>query len=37
MTKHFRLAGEFTYRKTEYAGVPNNSGFGFQIQVQMKF
>jgi hypothetical protein len=37
VTKHFRLAGEFTYRKTAYTLVPNNDGFGFQTQVQFKF
>jgi hypothetical protein len=37
VTRHFRLAGEFTYRKTAYTIVPNNEGFGFQTQVQFKF
>ncbi len=37
VTKHFRLAGEFTYRKTAYTVVSNNDGFGFQTQVQFKF
>jgi hypothetical protein len=35
--KHFRVAEEFTYRKTAYTVVPNNEGFGLQTQVQMKF
>jgi hypothetical protein len=40
VTKHFRVAPsgqEFTYRKTAYALVPNNQGFGLQTQVQFKF
>jgi hypothetical protein len=35
VTKHFRVAGEFTYRKTAYTLVPNNDDFGFQTQVQL--
>jgi hypothetical protein len=35
--KHFRVAEEFTYRKTAYTLVPNNEGFGLQPQVQFKF
>jgi hypothetical protein len=37
VTKYFRVAGEITYRKTAYTLVPNNEGFGFQTQVQLKF
>src|SRR5262245_39373404 len=37
VTKHFRIAGEVTYRKTGYTAVPNNDGVGFQAQVQWKF
>jgi hypothetical protein len=37
VTKHFQLAEEFTYRKTEYTVVPNNHGYGLQSQVQFKF
>ena len=37
VTKSFRLAGEFTYRKTAYTVLPNNDGVGFQTQVQFKF
>jgi hypothetical protein len=37
VTKNFRVAGEFTYRKTAYTVLPNNEGFGFQTQVQYKF
>ena len=37
VTKHFRVAGEVTYRKTAYTVVPNNDGVGFQTQVQWKF
>jgi hypothetical protein len=37
VTKHLRLAGELTYRKTAYTLVPNNDGVGFQVQVQFKF
>jgi hypothetical protein len=37
VTTHFRLAGEFTYRKTAYTILPNNDGVGFQTQVQFKF
>jgi hypothetical protein len=29
----FRVAEEFTYRKTAYTLVPNNEGFGLQTQV----
>jgi hypothetical protein len=36
-TRYFRLAGEFTYRKTAYTMVRNNDGVGFQTQVQLKF
>ena len=36
-SSHFRLAGEFTYRKTAYTLVPNNQGVGFQTQLQFKF
>ena len=35
--KHFRVAEEFTYRKTAYTLVPNNDGFRLQTQVQFKF
>jgi hypothetical protein len=37
VTQAFRLAGEFTYRKTSYLGLPNNHGVGFQSQVQWRF
>jgi hypothetical protein len=37
VTRHFRVAEEFTYRKTAYTLVPNNEGFSFQTQVQFKF
>ena len=37
VTKHFRIAGEVTYRKTSYTVVPNNDGIGFHTQVQWKF
>ncbi len=37
VTKHFRLAGEVTYRKTAYTLLPNNDGIGVQTQVQFKF
>jgi hypothetical protein len=37
VSKHFRVAEEFTYRKTAYTVVPNKNGFGFQTQVQFKF
>jgi hypothetical protein len=37
VTRHLRVAGEFTYRKTAYTVVPNNDGFGFQTQFQLKF
>jgi hypothetical protein len=37
VTKHFRVAEEFTYRKTAYTVLPNNQGFGLQTQVQLKF
>jgi hypothetical protein len=37
VTRHFRLAGEIDYRKTAYTVVPNNEGFGFQTQVQLRF
>ena len=37
VTKHFRLAGEFTYRRTAYIVLPNNDGIGLQFQVQFKF
>jgi hypothetical protein len=37
VTRHFRLGAEFTYRRTEYKGLPNNEGFGIQTQVQLKF
>jgi hypothetical protein len=37
VTKYFRVATEFTYRKTAYTVVPNNEGFGIQTQVQFKF
>ena len=37
VSKYFRVAEEFTYRKTSYTVVPNNNGFGFQTQVQLKF
>jgi hypothetical protein len=37
VTTYFRVAEEFTYRKTAYTVVPNNEGFGFQTQVQYKF
>jgi hypothetical protein len=35
--KHFRVAEEFTFRKTAYTLVPNNDGFGLQTQVQFRF
>jgi hypothetical protein len=37
VSKHLRLGCEFTYRKTAYTVVPNNEGFGAQVQVQFKF
>jgi hypothetical protein len=37
VTKHFRIAGEVTYRKTAYTVVPNNDGIGFHTHVQWKF
>jgi hypothetical protein len=37
VTRYFRLAGEFTYRKTAYTILSNNDGVGFQAQVQLKF
>src|SRR5262249_4693206 len=37
VTKHFRVAGEVTYRKTAYTLVPNNDGIGFHTQVQWRF
>ena len=37
VSKFFRVAEEFTYRRTAYTVVPNNNGFGFQTQVQFKF
>lgn len=37
VTKHFRVAGELTYRKTAYTLLPNNDGLGFQAQFQWKF
>jgi hypothetical protein len=33
----FRIGAEVTYRKTSYAGLQNNDGVGFQMQVQWKF
>src|SRR5262249_4136086 len=35
--KHFRVAFEFTYRKTAYLAVPNNEGFGCHTQFQYRF
>ena len=37
VSKYFRVAEEFTYRKTAYTIVQNKNGFGFQTQVQFKF
>jgi hypothetical protein len=37
VTKHWRVGGEVTYRRTEYTVVRNNDGMGFQTQVQLKF
>jgi hypothetical protein len=37
VAKHFRVATEFTYRRTAYAVLPNNDGIGLQFQVQLKF
>ena len=37
VTGAFRVGGEVTYRKTSYAGLQNNDGAGFQMQVQWKF
>jgi hypothetical protein len=37
VSKHLRVACEFTYRKTAYTVLPNNEGFGAQAQVQFKF
>ena len=37
VTQAFRVGGEVTYRKTSYAGLQNNDGVGFQMQVQWKF
>jgi hypothetical protein len=36
-SKHFRLALEFTYRKTEYTVLHNNDGIGIHTQAQLKF
>ena len=36
-TKHIRVGGELTYRRTEYTLLRNNDGMGFQTQVQWKF
>ena len=37
VTKHFRVAGELTYRWSDYNGLFNNNGVGLQGQVQLKF
>jgi hypothetical protein len=37
VNRHLRLACEATYRKTAYTVMPNNEGFSFQTQVQLKF
>ena len=37
ISKHLRVGGELTYRRTEYTLVRNNDGLGFQTQVQYKF
>jgi hypothetical protein len=37
VTKHFRIAGELTYRRTAYSLVRNNDGVGFHTQVVWKF
>jgi len=37
VTKSFRLAGEFTARRTNYITAPDNDGVGFQTQAQWKF
>jgi hypothetical protein len=37
VTQAFRIGGEVTNRKTSYAGLRNNDGVGFQMQVQWKF
>jgi hypothetical protein len=37
VTKSFRLAGELTFRKTDYIAFLDNSGTGFQFQAQLKF
>jgi hypothetical protein len=37
VTKHFRIAGELTYRKTAYSILGNNDGVGFHTQIAWKF
>jgi hypothetical protein len=37
VTKSFRIAGELTFRKTNYIALPDNSDVGFDFQTQWKF
>ena len=37
VTKHFRVAGELTYRKTAFTFLGDNDGIGFHTQVMWKF
>lgn len=37
VTQNFRLAGEFTYRETDYVFLPDNDGVGIHGQMQWKF
>jgi hypothetical protein len=37
VTKHFRVAGEVTYRKTSFSFLRDNDGVGFHTQVMWKF
>ncbi len=37
VTKSLRLAGELTFRKTNYITLTDNDGIGFQAQTQWRF